>query len=66
MTWDNRNAFAAADVEPDRRIDYVMVGYPREHGVGQITSARVISTRRRRTLKPWWRSVRPIRAGLRT
>lgn len=42
MTWDNRNAFAAADVEPDRRIDYVLVGYPREHGVGQVTAAQVI------------------------
>lgn len=42
ITWDNRNPFAAADAEPDRRIDYVLVGYPREHGLGQVTSARVI------------------------
>ena len=42
MTWDNRNPFAAADVEPDCRIDYVLVGYPREHGIGQVTEARVI------------------------
>src|SRR5215211_2697244 len=36
MTWDNRNQFAAADCEPDRRIDYVLVGYPRDHGLGQV------------------------------
>lgn len=42
MTWDNRNAFAAADCEPDRRIDYVLVGYPREHGLGQTLAAALL------------------------
>jgi endonuclease/exonuclease/phosphatase family metal-dependent hydrolase len=42
ITWDNRNAFAAAGGEPDCRIDYVLVGYPREHGVGQVVGARLI------------------------
>lgn len=44
MTWDNRNAFAAADVEPDRRIDYVLVGYPRDAGAGQVLHAELIGT----------------------
>jgi endonuclease/exonuclease/phosphatase family metal-dependent hydrolase len=41
-TWDNRNTFAAADHEPDRRIDYVLVGYPRERGVGQVVHAELV------------------------
>jgi len=43
-TWDNRNAFAAADSEPDRRIDYVLVGYPRDHGRGQTVHAELVGT----------------------
>lgn len=43
-TWDNRNPFAALDHEPDRRIDYVMVGYPREGGIGQVAEARLVGT----------------------
>ncbi|MFA5885891.1 MAG: endonuclease/exonuclease/phosphatase family protein [Acidimicrobiia bacterium] len=41
-TWDNRNAFAAADFEPDRRIDYVLVGYPRDAGRGQTVHAELV------------------------
>ena len=40
-TWRNANPFAAADCEPDRRIDYVLVGYPRDHGRGQVVTARL-------------------------
>jgi endonuclease/exonuclease/phosphatase family metal-dependent hydrolase len=40
-TWDNRNPHAAASFEPDARIDYVLVGYPREHGVGHVERAAV-------------------------
>ena len=40
-TWSNANPFAVLDCEPDRRIDYVFVGYPRDHGAGQVTAARV-------------------------
>jgi endonuclease/exonuclease/phosphatase family metal-dependent hydrolase len=40
-TWSNANPFAALDCEPDRRIDYVLVGYPRDHGAGQVVAARV-------------------------
>ncbi len=43
-TWSNTNPFAVLDCEPDRRIDYVFVGYPREHGAGQVTTARVEAT----------------------
>jgi len=43
-TWRNANPFAAVDCEPDRRIDYVLVGYPRDHGTGQIVTARVEAT----------------------
>jgi len=40
-TWSNANPFAVEGLEPDRRIDYVFVGYPRERGAGQVVSARV-------------------------
>ena len=44
-TWDNRNPFAAAEHEPDRRIDYVFVGWRRDGGAGRIESARVVCDR---------------------
>ncbi|HKA94152.1 MAG TPA: endonuclease/exonuclease/phosphatase family protein [Acidimicrobiia bacterium] len=40
-TWSNDNAFAARDLEPDRRIDYVFVGWPKERGAGHVVDARV-------------------------
>jgi endonuclease/exonuclease/phosphatase family metal-dependent hydrolase len=43
-TWSNANPFAALDSEPDRRIDYVLVGYPHRDGAGQATAARVEAT----------------------
>lgn len=33
-TWDNRNEFAVGDREPDRRIDYIFVGWTPHCGVG--------------------------------
>jgi endonuclease/exonuclease/phosphatase family metal-dependent hydrolase len=42
ITWDNRNEFAADEYEPDGRIDYVFVGYPRDVGVGHVESASLI------------------------
>lgn len=45
LTWDNRNPFAAAEHEPDRRIDYVFVGWRRDGGVGRVESARVVCDR---------------------
>ena len=45
-TWDNRNTFAAADREPDRRIDYVFVGWrSTPKGPGRVESARVVCDR---------------------
>ncbi len=41
-TWHNDNPFAAADLEPDRRIDYVFVGWRRNDGRGRITAASVV------------------------
>ena len=42
MTWSNDNPYARLDLEPARRIDYVLVGWPRAHGAGHVTSCRVI------------------------
>lgn len=45
-TWCNRNEYAAIGLEPDRRIDYVFVGYPSLHpdayGVGKVEHCRVV------------------------
>ena len=41
-TWSNRNDYARASLEPDRRIDYIFVGYPLPNGLGQIESCRVV------------------------
>ncbi len=43
-TWSNANPYAALDLEPDRRIDYVLVGWPKRGGVGHVTSCRVVGT----------------------
>jgi len=40
-TWSNANPFAALDLEPDRRIDYLFVGWPKHGGAGHILEARV-------------------------
>ncbi|HEX6312242.1 MAG TPA: endonuclease/exonuclease/phosphatase family protein [Acidimicrobiia bacterium] len=39
-TWSNANPFAACDLEPDRRIDYVFVGWPKQRGAGHVVGAR--------------------------
>ncbi len=41
FTWENSNPFAARDLEPDRRIDYVLAGWPKPGGAGQVVAARV-------------------------
>jgi endonuclease/exonuclease/phosphatase family metal-dependent hydrolase len=41
-TWNNRNAYAYAALEPDRRIDYIFVGPPRGDGIGAVESCRVV------------------------
>ncbi len=42
FTWSNDNPFAVQDLEPDRRIDYVFVGWPKAGGAGQVVSCRVV------------------------
>jgi endonuclease/exonuclease/phosphatase family metal-dependent hydrolase len=40
-TWSNDNAFAALDLEQNRRIDYVLVGWPKYRGAGHVVAAAV-------------------------
>jgi endonuclease/exonuclease/phosphatase family metal-dependent hydrolase len=40
-TWSNANPFAARDLEPNRRIDYVLVGWPKARGAGHVVGACV-------------------------
>ncbi len=42
-TWDNDNPYVAQVLEPDRRIDYVLVGPPKERGAGHITDCKVVA-----------------------
>ena len=39
-TWTVQNPYAARDLEPSRRIDYVFVGYPKEGGAGHAMAVR--------------------------
>ncbi len=41
FTWSNDNPFAARDLEADRRIDYVLVGWRKASGAGHVVDARV-------------------------
>jgi endonuclease/exonuclease/phosphatase family metal-dependent hydrolase len=40
-TWTNDNPYARLDLEPDRRIDYVLVGWPKAGGAGHIRRCTV-------------------------
>ena len=40
-TWTNDNPYARLDLEPDRRIDYVLVGWPKAGGAGHVTRSTV-------------------------
>lgn len=40
-TWSNENPYARLDLEPDRRIDYVFVGWPKAGGAGHVTDCTV-------------------------
>jgi endonuclease/exonuclease/phosphatase family metal-dependent hydrolase len=44
FTWDNRNPYAHTVREPDRRIDYVFVGW-RHDAKGRVESCRVVCDR---------------------
>jgi endonuclease/exonuclease/phosphatase family metal-dependent hydrolase len=41
FTWSNDNPFAARDLEADRRIDYVLVGWRKARGAGHVVDVRV-------------------------
>ncbi len=41
-TWSNTNFFAAEELEPDRRIDYILVGHPKARGAGHITECHIV------------------------
>jgi endonuclease/exonuclease/phosphatase family metal-dependent hydrolase len=43
-TWSNANPYARLDLEPARRIDYVLVGWPKSGGRGQVTACEVVGT----------------------
>lgn len=43
FTWSNRNPYARLDLEPDRRIDYVFAGWPKQGGAGHVMSAQVVA-----------------------
>jgi len=44
FTWSNANPFAAGALEPDRRIDYVLVGWPRAGGAGHVIRVELAGT----------------------
>jgi len=41
-TWDNKNPFAAQSLEPDKRIDYLFAGYPKDRGAGHIVKCELV------------------------
>lgn len=51
-TWSNENRYAQADLEPDRRIDYVFAGFPNRNGVGRILSCEVVCNDEREGVWP--------------
>jgi endonuclease/exonuclease/phosphatase family metal-dependent hydrolase len=51
-TWSNTNPFAAADRNPDRRIDYIFVGVRTDDGAGRVLSADVVCDQPRRGVWP--------------
>lgn len=42
FTWSNRNPYARTAIEPDRRIDYLLAGYPQPNGIGRIEACHVV------------------------
>jgi endonuclease/exonuclease/phosphatase family metal-dependent hydrolase len=44
FTWSNDNPFAKEDLEPNRRIDYVFVGWPKSEGAGHVLRSEVVGT----------------------
>jgi endonuclease/exonuclease/phosphatase family metal-dependent hydrolase len=44
ITWSNANPYARADLEPDRRLDYVFTGFPKARGAGNCMGAELVGT----------------------
>lgn len=44
MTWTNANPYARLDLEPDRRIDYMMVGWPKAGGAGHVVDCQLVGS----------------------
>jgi len=44
FTWSNDNPYAREDLEPNRRIDYVFVGWPKAEGAGHVLRSEVVAT----------------------
>ena len=44
FTWSNGNPYAVLDLEPDRRIDFVFVGWPKAGGRGHVETCTVVGT----------------------
>ncbi len=42
ITWSNRNPYARTWRDPERRIDYVLVGRPHPNGLGVVETCRVV------------------------
>ena len=42
ITWSSENTFAAAEFEPDRRIDYIFAGHPKARGRGHVKEIKII------------------------
>ena len=41
VTWSNANPWAAPNLLPDQRIDYVFTGWPRRGGAGSALAASI-------------------------
>lgn len=40
-TWTNENPWAAPALLPDRRIDYILTGWPQPGGIGSVTATTI-------------------------
>ncbi len=41
FTWENMNPYVVEELEPNRRIDYILVGEPKARGAGHVVDCRV-------------------------
>ncbi len=52
LTWDNRNPFAHLVHEPDRRIDYIFVGFDHDRGRVNVEDCRIVMNEARNGVYP--------------